>query len=863
MKQDDNGLVYFATKRGILQFDGRNWELLSSEGPIYTLQIASNEKVFWGGANGFGYIGIDTDGLQKTITVSGNGVQNVFQSVLIKSDVYFLNDKVLYALSSDSLKPDQKIQASKETGAFISMLELFGTLYISTERMGTLKMENDKLVKGKLTLPEDAEIIFANRMDDTYIIGTATNHIYRCTSALSPTEITLQDEDYIRSSVVITGSWINSNLIALGTLRGGVAFVNPKNGKTEQLVNYNTGLPDNEVFSLMRDHNENLWIAHDYGFTRVSPYMPLRAFNHYSGLQGNLLCAASFQHQVYVGTSLGLFKLEKEDSYDEMEYYVTVKIPEKRNKAGRNRSVVTPASEKPVSVNVQPPKRGFLWFLKKDKTKAALENTGSSKPSVEKLKPGYRQERRTQKILRTSQFVFRKVSGINAKVTQLVETNGKLISGGLDGLHEINNTQAKLILDEPVRFMFINSKVFIASTYGGKINALQLVNGTWQIKPFIKGFDDEISYIFEGAQQDIWLTSFDRIYRLHVSDNPQAEDVKPVALPNTNFGESVGISWNNETVLANAEGFFRLDRNKFIKIDTLPKPQTYFAWGNSLLYRDEHRWRSIGENSLANLQLLNLFQDMRYISADRRLNSLWLISSTNELYRFFGQKRQDYSAGYPLMLKSVRNGNKNINPGNIQLDERESALSFKVVQPMYVGARALEYRYFLEGLNQDWSAWSAGNDVVDFPYLPTGNYKFKVQSKDIFGEVKDMRPLAILVQPPYWQRLWFYALEFAFFASLVLLSLKLSTKYNLISRILSLLTIILLIQFIQTVAVVSFTPTSPVIDFFIQFLIALLILPVEGYLRKLMLRSHDQSIALGLRELINSKIKNKVQNDNR
>jgi hypothetical protein len=55
----------------------------------------------------------------------------------------------------------------------------------------------------------------------------------------------------------------------------------------------------------------------------------------------------------------------------------------------------------------------------------------------------------------------------------------------------------------------------------------------------------------------------------------------------------------------------------------------------------------------------------------------------------------------------------------------------------------------------------------------------------------------------------------------------------------------MLIQFIQTVASATFeTKESPVTDFFIQVVIAFLILPVEGYLRNLMFRSVDPSSRL-------------------
>jgi FtsH-binding integral membrane protein len=103
----------------------------------------------------------------------------------------------------------------------------------------------------------------------------------------------------------------------------------------------------------------------------------------------------------------------------------------------------------------------------------------------------------------------------------------------------------------------------------------------------------------------------------------------------------------------------------------------------------------------------------------------------------------------------------------------------------------------------------------------------------------EMIPFKVL--PPYWKRWWFYALEFAFFSGLMFLSVKLSninSKYQYASQILSLLTVIIFIQFITT-AINSMIEikSSPVIQFFIQVVIAVLVFPVESYFRKFMQRA--------------------------
>jgi hypothetical protein len=185
--------------------------------------------------------------------------------------------------------------------------------------------------------------------------------------------------------------------------------------------------------------------------------------------------------------------------------------------------------------------------------------------------------------------------------------------------------------------------------------------------------------------------------------------------------------------------------------------------------------------------------------------------------------------------------NIEIRKDKLRIDQENSALHFTVVKPDYIGARSIEYRYFLEGLNATWTEWSASNSQIDIPYLPTGEYSLKVQAKDIFGRITELDPVQMEVVPPYWKRSWFYALEFVIFASLVILSFRLSNRFRYVSMVLSLLSIIILIEFIQTAAGSTFvTDSSPVVEFLVQVGIAFLILPAELFLRKFMLRSIDK-----------------------
>jgi hypothetical protein len=865
MAQDNHGILYFATKAGVLQFDGRNWDYINGYGAVYSLSSNSAGDIYWGGANGFGKINYGENGFIRNELLTDTLPKDIFQSLIVGNKVFFLSDQTIFVYSISAGKTIE-IKSSNLTGSFTGMFELYGHMFANTERGGTFRIDGNLLAKAKIDSFENAEITFSAQYEKSYLVGTKDNRIYLCSPNLKLHQINLEDQAYISAGVIIGASWINNQLIVLGTLRGGVIFVNPQTGKTKEIVNYNTGLPDNEVFAMITDRNQNIWIAHDYGFTRVAPYLPLRSFSHYEGFHGNLLCAISFNQEVYVGTSLGLFKLEKEDVYDEIIYYENVKVEEKKkekNKAKQDpvkqEEVKPPAPE--TEVEAESKKKGFLSFLRRKKKPEVVEEKQpeikkseevkteepEEKTSFFRRKPVYKREQRIQKVLRSSQFVYKKVQGIDAKVTQLLEIKGKLIAAGLGGAFEVHALQSKPLLEEPVRFIFANKDLLLTATYNDEVRSWSLKEKTWSQTTLFENLDDEITFIFEGAENEIWFCALDKIYRVEVTPG-EVKNIQALEISNADLNESVGIHYQGKTIVANAEGFFGYNATKreLIKIDTLPKPGVYFADSESLWYRDAHGWNSFGSfGKEGNLQLLNLFQDLRFITTDQYKGNLWLITGNNELFKFFSEKLKPYEAGYPLLVKSIKNGNQTISTqGKIRITEK-SAFSVEVVQPDYISSQSMEYRFFLKGLHKTWSDWDNNNNVVDFSYLPPGKYTLEIQAKDIFGKVNEIEPLQLVVQPPYWQRPWFYALEFGLFASLVVISFRLSSRYIIISRILSLITIILLIQFIQTVASVTFaTQTSPVIDFFIQVGVALLILPVEGYLRKLMLRSIDENYKL-------------------
>ncbi len=833
MAQDDNGIIYYANKAGVLQFDGRNWHLTTTPGPVYTLAVANNQ-VFAAGLTGFGrLVKSQNELLYENLSGVDPKATNIFQSLATKDRVYFLTHELLFVVEAATGQIVQKIAPS--SGLFNGIFELQGDIYLDRDGEELLLLKGETLGKSQVN-PAAGEIVFSHTLagKNISLIGTSGDRVFIYQNK-TLTEIKLKDAEYVQRNVLLTGAWVTETLVALGTLRGGVVFIDPQTGDTKEIINYYTGLPDNEVYALMADRNNGIWVAHEYGFTRIAPFLPFRSFSHYPGLEGNLLCAHSINNQIYVGTTLGLYKLEPDEVYAEETYYVTKSVQGKNQPAREPVIEATEAQEKA--------RRGLFGRRKREKeAEKESATTTAAAAAAPAAKPLTVKEKRTRKILVGLQYRYRKVNDITGKVTHLMEIDGSLYAAGLDGVFKVDGLNTTVVTNEPVRSIFLSPSLqqLIISTYNETIRSFAKAGDRWQPTQLLDTLNEYVSYMFEDKLQNLWLCGRAATWKVEMVDG-KIVNIDKIAYLQPSIDETVGLAVGSDVYVVNAGEFQRYDaaHSQFVKYDSLPGTRKYFASAGSFWFHDGHRWRTIDRRLSQSMQLewLGLFSDIRYLTSADQQQSLWVISASNELYRFAPDVNILHK-DYPLFLREIRGPAPRFVKSGFQLEEEQGALTFEFIQPDYVGLQSIEYRYLVAGLNDSWSEWSPANNVITFPYLPSGEYEISVQSKNLFGKVNELDKIYFSVLPPYWKRPWFYAMEVAFFSMLVLLSVKLSVsnpRYKPISRVLSLLTVIMFIQLVQT-SVYSLIniQSSPVVEFGVQVMIAMLVLPLEFRLRNFM-----------------------------
>ena len=738
MVQDGQGEIYFATKAGVLEFDGLNWKVIRVPASVYALR-AHNTEVLIGGLKGFGRLASHSHGPRTYELLSD--VPGIFSSETDNDYGYLCNAEKIFIYSFKDQAAEYSIETNLATGNFLGLFKIGEDVVVRTETNRLFKIKEGKLVSLDFAI---TNLIFSKISPDknATLIGTEDNRVYVVRNNTAK-ELTLQESDYLTHNILVDGVWVSTNVIALGTLRGGVIFINVDTGATEQIINYASGLPDNEVFALMTDRHQGVWVAHEYGFSRIAPQIPFRSFDHYTGLQGNLQCVQTFKGNLYVGTSLGLFMLN---------------------------------SMNPEFEEASAPGK-----------KSAVKKTATTATNI-RSHDAYR---------------YQKIEGVEGKVNQLTEINGALYASGVGGVYEVNEDIAKRVVQEPVHYLQVSGGLnqVIVATLNKHIRTYIAEKGGWKETHLLDELTGDITYIFEDKLKNIWLCAGNSIYVVALIDGV-IDDVNKYPIQNPMLDETLGFSIGSDTYIVSSGQFKKFNGKGFDTYDSLSSGGKYFASAGNFWFNDGVKWRSINRNAnTIKLEWLGVFSGLRFLSWDTNNQVLWVITDKNELYKFIKEQTDSGEILNPLFLREVR-GNEIKMARVVEVEQNKGAFTFEFVQPDFVGARATLYRYQVKGLSNEWSPWSTSNNVIHFSYLPAGSYTLAVQSKDLLGAESDIEQIPFKVLLPYWKRWWFYALEFVVFSFLVAGSIKLAlgdSRYRFLSEILAILTVIMLIQFIQTV----------------------------------------------------------------
>ncbi|WP_333819916.1 triple tyrosine motif-containing protein [Ohtaekwangia sp.] len=858
IEQDANGLVYVANKHGVLHYDGRHWDLVSCPGTVYDIHVTPANQVYVAGKMGIGYLQYTMGfSMAQYIAlpqkVSSEGVFKIEQQ---GDDIFFLSSEALY-IYHQAKRTIQRIPAP-EDNSLVNMFLLSGKLIVQAQDKSFYIPAGKTLQVTETGLPKGAWVVFAAAQPENpsvSLVATHQNELFWLRNG-GATRVNLNDDRYLERSEPTSCRWVNKDLVAIGTLRGGVVFIKTTTGTLDKIVNYHTGLPDNEVYALGSDRDQGIWVAHAYGFTRIAPALPFRCYSNFPGIDGNLLSVMPFEGSVYIGTSTGLYLLETVKAVKEAPVSTGRRNVATQRKPVQTQQVAVQESEPPVETKSNRKLFGFLRSKKKKSEEAeakeketppVIADTKTEVKNIQnKILVRSHKNRTEQKSAPDEiQYRYRPVAGYTGKSVSIKQWRNSIIAGGSGGLFEIQHGKAtKIDSDHTLAFACNGSTGEIVSfTVDHRLKIFSKKQASWALVTS-RTIDDEVIHINNERKNEIWLSGRNAIYRLK-QDSAQAYSKFSTLRIENAYNDNVYAFTRKGNIyfIASHDCFYydstrnillhdRAMRKELGKIDrVIQSNENIWVYHNS-------QWTCLSDSRISHesLNVLGFFKQIKSLYVQPN-GQFWVTTGTNELYKISSQTYTAQPSLHKVLVKQVLSKDgKPLPLKNLKVDQDNSSLAFEFIHPDYLGLLGLQYQYKLDGLSGNWTDWTS-DASLSYQLLPAGTYDLHVRIKDALGETSETHLMHFRVVPPYWKTSWFYLLEIIFFGSLLFLTFRLNrnqkgNRYEFITRILTFLTLILIIELIQNLAASYWTTdTSPVVNFFVQAVIALLVYPVEKGLK--------------------------------
>ena len=537
--QDDNNVMLFANRRGILTFDGQGWNSIPIPTIPYSLKYNPKErKVYVGGDNNYGYLSRDDKGVYRYYSISGDtsAVGTITRILFTDSTVYFYSEQSISRHNIKTGKLELRL-LQKENKPFSGMFISSKNTFINVLSEGLYRLESDTLfpiVTGYLS--KDYDILFSLPYDNNRVLLGKSNGDLSLFDGIKYYDYQIKDENYLHQNVLSEGLTISDSLYAFSTLEGGALVIDRKSGKLKSTINYINGLPDDEVFALGVDNNNGLWLSHQYGLTRADLSLPVANFSIYPGLKGNLISSIKNNDELYVATSEGVYYLSEVKNYAEVE--ILVNNEEFSGRPGRTTTRIMP-----VPLQVQEPQktRKSIFsqiFGKKPVAPVSPANQPSkaiteqnqvivTPPEMKLPEPKY--FKKVAGRLKSINYIYKKVVGLDEKCKQLVNAGDEILASTNRGLFSISHHKAEAIVTNGYINYISNKSIenrYYVATALGYFYIIRGQAGKWDAVYPDKTFIHPLYSIVSTDGSTFWAGSDDIAFIIGIDDGLTAR--KPV-----------------------------------------------------------------------------------------------------------------------------------------------------------------------------------------------------------------------------------------------------------------------------------------------------------------------------------------------
>ena len=692
---NEQGIVYIGNNKGLIEFDGSNWDLYSMPGDLVVRSVfAKNDSIIYTGAyEEFGYWKKNDKGKMYYHSLSDSIAENHFHNDEIWRIVQ--HDQKIYfqSFANIYIYDGKNIEILHPNNTIVLLLKARNRLFVHMIRRGLYEIKNDSLVfvQGSGVLSDDEIKVMLPYQENSFLIGASQQGMFvydgqHFTPWNKPINKTITNSE-VNAGLVV------DNLLVIGTVVNGI-FIFDQQGNLKNHLHTGNYLHNNTVLTLAADKMNNIWAGLDRGLEYITLGNKMDFYVNPSNSIGSVYDAEMHKGALWVGTNQGLFQYH----YDTARGFV-----------------------RPGMIEGS---QGQVWNIEKlDETLFCGHTNG------------------TYKI-------------INGQMEQISHINGgfelkKVQRNGEDYL--IQSTYSFLIIYkktaqgwqyahgvkgfiEPIPDFETDHQGYIWAAHNNKgifrIGLNNSLDSATSVQYYgkEKGFPSETKIRVVKIENRIVFSTGKQLYTY--------DDLKDTIIPYHRLNQKIGrfkgarkiIQAGNHHywfIVDNQTGLFNVHNNHIEEV----------------LYYD--------------LSKLNMYMTFKLPNIVHLKDDLYLICLDRGFAILNKDRMKDEEDKVDILLRKVVAKPEKNNAQFLPLDPKEQvevAYAFRNLEFTYSSPNhflSSEFRYKLNGLDTAWSKWQ---DLSKKSYirLPAGKYTFMVQARNLYGQMSATLEYPFMIKSPWY-----------------------------------------------------------------------------------------------------------------
>ena len=722
--QDQNGLIYVANGKGVLEFDGVTWRLipLPSNNVARSVVVDKHNTKWIAAEQEMGYLERDSLGFYQYVSLkehipSSHPLNAIVWDVLtLEDEVLFNGRKTIYLWKDDTIvpiDPKGKVLAGFKVGEKAFFLINNGDKAIIKDTYQVYEWRQNKLqpLPGG-SIPKGMNLLSLLPRGEQLLLGTMDKGLFLY-DGTSVHKFKNEIDQYLMENRLYSGTALLDGSYAFATLKGGIILMD-KEGKRLKTITDKDGILSDQVYHIFPDRSGGLWLALSKGISRVEPSLPFSFFNQRSGLKGRVQQVVRHKGKLYVGTLRGLYVLEK--GLGEGPY----KFNEVNGIKGSCFSLLSVGKHLIVATGVD-----GIVEVHDENAKKIVKLDGFTL---------YRSKKNPSRV-----FV-----GHAEGVSSMYLNDGQWqFEGNIDGI-----TRSVRSIAEDA-----DGTLWLGTQPGGVVNI--------SFSSYDKGIvtkKDSLKKTYFGEEEGLPKGGWAYVYTIE-NDVFVRPDNKKDALfkfdPARNRFDRYREFWKRLGTDSTKVFLLQQQEENLLIVTKKTKGEGGFSWFSVSHNETDYVAKSLQKERFEHLV------DPKKVFWDGK-DILWL--GGKELVRYDLKAKLPTNPSFKTFVRQVSIGQDSVVFGGIHTPEykltlayRDNGLRFQYAAPSFEDYSDNQYRVQLMGFDKDWSSWTAETQR-DYTNIPEGSYQFKVQAKNIYGKLGEVGTFHFSVLPPWYRSWWAHTL---------------------------------------------------------------------------------------------------------